>query len=392
MGVLFFGPDFSAPSQLWMRRMADMVADDLSLLVDFGPLPEPYNLMCETLGLEKIGPNLPGPLDRIRKWYERRLHCRALDAAMERPDVHCAFVHFLVYAVRYRSVWNKTDKPVLVHCHGWDVMWELQRARPGITGRTNVHPSGYQEAVRALPPNVTLIANSSTTAESLEGVGVDPSRIVVKYIGVPCGDQPPSARQRGPDEPVTILFLGRLVDFKGPDLTVRAFARAREKGLQARLVIAGDGPLLPVCQELVRAFGLESWVDLVGAVSTEEGEALRSRAHLFTAHSQPGRSSGQTEALGVAFLEAMAAGLPVLTGCSGSLPEIVEHNEAGILFEPGDVEAHADALLTVGSDENRRFTMGKAAFRRVRRDFSLGAEEVKLRRLLGLREKQVNWL
>lgn len=386
MGVLFFGSRLGAYSHLWMRRMVDMIADHVALIVDFEEIPEPYESRFDALILGKVKPKLPRPLDRLRKAYEIRCHSRTLARAAARSDVHCIFVHFLVYAVRYRQVWEASNKPVFVHCHGWDVTWDLQRARPGITGRTNVHPPGYQEAVRALPANVTFIANSRTTAESLEGIGVSPDRIIVKYLGVPCkaGPRRWSGALPEPRDSLTVLYLGRFSDFKGPDATIRAFARARERGFMGRLVMAGDGPLQPVCQRLIKELDLDNHVELTGAVTKEQGEELRGQADLFTAHSQTGPSSGQREALGVAFLEAMADGLPVVTGRSGSLGEIVDDGETGILFEPGDVEAHAQALLTLSEDRGLRTRMGRAGVDRVRREFSLDAEKIALHRLLGL--------
>ncbi|MCH8923254.1 MAG: glycosyltransferase, partial [Planctomycetes bacterium] len=70
------------------------------------------------------------------------------------------------------------------------------------------------------------------------------------------------------------------------------------------------------------------------------GERLRAEADIFTAHNCTGPITRQEEAFGVSIVEAMAAGLPVVSGRSGSLPEIVEDRVDGILVEPGDREAH----------------------------------------------------
>ncbi|WP_165385703.1 glycosyltransferase family 4 protein [Spiribacter vilamensis] len=366
--------------------MVDMVGEDISLLVDIEELPEAYTSRFETLILNRIGGKWPGPSDRLRKRCETYKHSRILANAVARADVDCVFVHFLVYAVRYREVWSATEKPVFVHCHGWDVSWDLQRARPGITGRTHVHPPGYQKAALTLPDNVKFIANSKTTATSIARIGVKPDRIAMKYLGVPCEDETPEklVATSDPSKPLRILYLGRFIDCKGPDTTIRAFARAREKGLEAILVMAGDGPLKTVCEQLVEILGLESYVYLPGSVTAAEGEQLREQSDIFTAHNQTGGNSRQTEALGVAFLEAMAVGLPVVTGRSGSLPEIVEDGISGILFEPGDIEAHADALTELAHDRELRRRLGLAGYRRIRKDFSLGRERHSLRVLLGL--------
>jgi glycosyltransferase involved in cell wall biosynthesis len=83
-------------------------------------------------------------------------------------------------------------------------------------------------------------------------------------------------------------------------------------------------------------------------------------------------------------VEAMAAGLPVVSGESGSLPEIVTDGVEGFLIPPGDVDAHADALLRLARDPDLRARMGMAGWARVRKDFSLDAEIRLLREFFGL--------
>ena len=76
------------------------------------------------------------------------------------------------------------------------------------------------------------------------------------------------------------------------------------------------------------------------------------KASLFTMHSIKGAQSGQEEAFGVAFLDAMSHGLPVVTGNSGGVSEIVNEGITGFLVTPGDIEAHADRMAQLIS--NRR--------------------------------------
>lgn len=370
-----------------MRRMVDAIGDDLAVLIDIQDIPEEYSTRCDTVVLESTDTKLPSLLGRVARWQKRRRHVEPISSLMDRADVDCALVHYLVYAVRYRQVWARSGKPVFVHCHGWDVTWDLQRATPGLISN-RVHPWGYEDAVRSLPDNVHFIANSRTTADKLRQIGIESHRVTVKYLGVPC-ELPPVSQKRKAQTELTILYLGRLVDFKGPDLTVRAFAQARERGLEARMLIAGDGPLKRECERLLAEYSLQDCVRMVGAVSATEGERLRHSSDIFTAHSQTGPRSRQEEAFGVAFVEAMAAGLPAVSGRSGSLPEIVEDGSEGLLFEPGDIDAHAEAILALARDRDRRLAMGRNARTRARRDFSLERETRELRYILGLADPKV---
>ena len=180
------------------------------------------------------------------------------------------------------------------------------------------------------------------------------------------------------------LFIGRLIDVKGPDLTIAAFERACEMGLNGELILAGDGNLRSVCEKLAKESAYSGRIKILGSVSALDGERLRNEADVFTAHSRKGPDSLQEEAFGVAFVEAMAAGLPVVTGASGSLPEIVRNRIDGILFNPGDIEAHARSLFEIAGNSSMRISMGSSAALRAKENYSIEQENRGLIKILGI--------
>lgn len=380
MGVLFFAADLKQPSQLWMQRMLEGLGSDVSMLVDtVEPGPElraRHNVMVFP---PVVGRGVPG-----LRWYRQRRHLRAqvsrLVSAMSQPEIDCALVHYLTIGVRFADVWRRVEKPVFVHCHGWDVTWD-RRSLSGPGAPT--HDRHYVRRARELPANVRFIANSHATKRRLEQIGIDAGRIIVKYLGVPFDGNSPLVPTR-PSTCLNLLFLGRLVDFKGPDLLIRAFLRACELGLDGCLKIAGDGPMRGECKALRDASGFANRIHLLGAVSELEGNALRADADIFTAHNQMGPQTRQEEAFGVAYVEAMAAGLPIVTGRNGSLPEIIEHGEEGLLVTPGDIEAHARAFIDLARNPEERQRMGRNARVRALRQFSLQREMEQLREILAL--------
>ena len=101
-------------------------------------------------------------------------------------------------------------------------------------------------------------------------------------------------------------------------------------------------------------------------------------------HSKKGDASGQEEAFGVAFLDAMAAGLPVVTGRSGGIAEIVEHEKTGFLFRPGDVHGHADYLRQLVEDRSLSHRMGIAGWERVNAHFTQERSDATLRDILNI--------
>lgn len=173
-----------------------------------------------------------------------------------------------------------------------------------------------------------------------------------------------------------------MVDFKGPDLTIVAFEKACEKGLQGELIIAGDGPLMITCQLLKNRSKYAQRIKLLGSVNAETGVQLRKECDIFTAHNIQGRLTNQVETYGVSIIEAMGAGLPVVTGRSGGPEETVLHNKTGFLFNPGDIEQQAEYLLTLANDKKLRKKMGLMAVAHVNNKFSIEKENVNLIKIL----------
>jgi glycosyltransferase involved in cell wall biosynthesis len=183
---------------------------------------------------------------------------------------------------------------------------------------------------------------------------------------------------------LTILYLGRLVDFKGPEQVIRAFDVACKKGLNARLVLAGDGPLRVTCELLKRDLEYGHKIEIPGEMSWEKGQTLFLQADIFTAHNRKGPLTNQEEAFGVSIVEAMAHGIPVITGSNGGCTETIVHNETGILVEPGDIEAHAEAFLLLGKNADLRIKMGEKGRERVLVNYSPERERKRLLQIYGI--------
>ena len=90
----------------------------------------------------------------------------------------------------------------------------------------------------------------------------------------------------------------------------------------------------------------------------------------------------QEEAFGVSIIEAMAFGIPVTTGASGGVIETVLHRETGILFNPGDVRAHANALCEIYRDSDLRARLGSNGRSRVVQKFSSKQDKKALHNIL----------
>jgi glycosyltransferase involved in cell wall biosynthesis len=381
MSVAFVAPSAHVASELWLERMIEQLEPWIVAIATCMPA-EPLwrgRIPSVTLapGWRRAFAKLPIPIDLP---FAVTADLRRL---VDQPEVAVVLCHYVDFALRCQTAWEKSAKPVFVHCHGMDVTWDF---RGGRLIKRRLHPKDYIQRVCRLAERVTLIANSEFTRSRLVQAGIPGKRIVVKYFGVPVPDQP-GDRARDSEE-VNILYLGRLVDFKGPEQTIEAFELACRRGLRGTLTLAGGGPLARACAARRRRSPYGDRIKLVGAVNASQGDSLREEADVFTAHNRLGPASRQEEAFGVSIVEAMAASLPVVTGRSGGVRETVVDGQTGILFEPSDVEAHAEALLQLAGQPKFRKALGTAGWHRARKLFSPEQERARLCEILGLNEKR----
>jgi glycosyltransferase involved in cell wall biosynthesis len=150
------------------------------------------------------------------------------------------FCHFGTIATLFFDLLSSTSKSksMFIHMHGKD-------------SHAHMHNSTYIEKIKILSTKAILICNP-ITYELLSGENWDipENRLRLKKVyGVEVPNAPYIHHPKGF---VTILHLGRLVDFKGPDKTIKAFELACQKGLKGKLLIAGDGPLMNKCKSIIK--------------------------------------------------------------------------------------------------------------------------------------------
>ena len=123
---------------------------------------------------------------------------------------------------------------------------------------------------------------------------------------------------------------------------------------EARLILAGDGPMHQQLLEQREMMGLNDVVDLPGQVSADEISLLYQQAWLTVV---PSRHS---ESFGLVALEAMQASRPVIASNVGGLPEVVKDGENGVLVPVNDVDALGKAMVRLLSDRKLAISMGLA--------------------------------
>ena len=168
-------------------------------------------------------------------------------------------------------------------------------------------------------------------------------------------------------EEIVVGMASRLIPLKGHDFLMEAFAKACREVDGMRLLIAGDGPLRGELEQRVKKLEPPGAARLLGFV--DDVPSFMSACDIVAFTSLPGLGEG----FGLAALEAMAAGRPVVATSTDSLPEIVVDGETGRLVEPGSTESLARILVELGRDRELRQDLGAGARERARTVFNLEA-------------------
>jgi glycosyltransferase involved in cell wall biosynthesis len=166
----------------------------------------------------------------------------------------------------------------------------------------------------------------------------------------------------GPREGGPIVMVGRLSPEKNVETLLQAAAIVVAKRPELRFEIAGDGACMPALRTLAAELGLDAHVRFLGDV--RDVASLLERASMFVLPSL-------TEGISLTLLEAMSRGLPVVATRVGGNPEVVAENETGLLVQPADPNALADAMMRLADDPEQGRRMGHAGRRRVERHFDV---------------------
>ena len=163
----------------------------------------------------------------------------------------------------------------------------------------------------------------------LEEFKCDPDKMKVIYNGIRLNQQfGPTDKTVKEDEPVRLLYIGRLVEVKGVRLLLHAMKKLVDEGENIELELLGDGPQREEYEQLTQKLGLWDRVHFRGYLL--EKESYYRSTHIFV------YPSIWQEAFGISIVEAMAHGMLCVASRSGGIPEIIKHEVDGLLFETGN--------------------------------------------------------
>ena len=250
--------------------------------------------------------------------------------------------------------------PLIVTLHGYDV---------------SVRCDFKKRYERLWADAALFICVSEFIRQKALAAGFPDQKLLVHYIGVDSSQFIPNA---APPEDGLVLFVGRLVEKKGCEYAINAMQTLQQRIDTARLVVIGDGPLKSSLQDLARQQGVRC--EFLGAQPSHVIRDWLGRASLFCAPSVTA-PNGDSEGLGIVFLEAQAMQVPIVSFQHGGIPEAVAHGETGLLAPEGNHEVLAQHILTFLTDKAFREKCGTAGRERVQRLFNLQTQTAILERI-----------
>jgi glycosyltransferase involved in cell wall biosynthesis len=230
--------------------------------------------------------------------------------------------------LRNRPIWKRIVRELLRN-------WNVRNVKAVVAGGKN---SVVFHEYLGYPENRTFSAINST--------------IDIKHLEI---SNEKLARNK---HAINVLYLSRIIRCKGLDVLIRAFSELNYLDKNVQLMIIGEGPFRPYCENLAKNLQVNN-VKFYGKIQNEKVHKFYSCADIFVL---PNSGIDQFEAWGLVINEAASMSLPIITTTAvGAAGEIVINNLNGYIVEHGNVTQLKFALETLIDDENKRKEMGKAS-------------------------------
>ena len=274
-------------------------------------------------------------------------------------DISLVHAHFGPDGIRAIPLAKSLNVPLIVTLHGYDIS-----RKPSIT-------HGYRRLWKAASRIVCV--SEFIRQRALEN-GFPEEKLIVHYIGV---DE--ERFERKAQACVTgrknVLFVGRLVEKKGTAYLINAMRRVQTTVPNATLTVVGDGPLRARLESQARAANISC--EFLGA---QDISVIRRCMHNAAVFCVPSVTAvdGDSEGFGIVFIEAQAAGLPVVSFRHGGIAEAVNDGVTGMLAPEKDDHKLAEYIVGFLADETLRTMTGSAGKEFVARRFSLARQTAML--------------
>ena len=279
-----------------------------------------------------------------------RVHCALKDF---RPDIVHTHLHVLRYALPSMLLLKQDSLLHTVH------NLAEREIEPGLRW--------FQRY--ALHRGVVPVAVAEEVALSVERLyGIQRCRVISNGIPTDRYAQPQTPRKEWrakegfEDDDVLFVCVARFAPQKNHALLVKAFAQGPASNPNAHLVLVGEGALQDRLEEQAKDLGLARQVHFLG-LRTDIPDVLGA-TDVFVL-------SSDYEGNPLSVMEAMAAGLPIVSTAAGGVPDLIESGKEGYLVQPADFQGLSDSMAALSRNREARHSLGLAAARRARKNYDV---------------------
>lgn len=274
--------------------------------------------------------------------------------SLRQEKVDCVLAEYGTTAADSLKVIQYLKLPLVVHFFGFDASVKNVLKKYSV----------QYKAVFDYASKVIVV--SKKMHEALLDLGCNSTKLQITY----CGPDS-SFFSLNPDfNNQQFILVGRFVEKKAPYLSIAAFKNVLKEFPDAKLIMVGDGSLLNICKNLVRAWNLGDNIRFTGILKLSEIKSLFQNSIAFVQHSISAED-GDSEGMPVAILDAQAAGLPVLSTYHAGIPDVVINNETGLLVKEFDVEGMTNSMLRILKENSLAKKLGNTGRKRVKEKFTM---------------------
>lgn len=259
----------------------------------------------------------------------------------------------------------------IIHSHFGPLgLWAVNLKRFGIKGKlvttfhgydVNMYPltSAHNVYQELFDKGDLFTANTNFTKEQTVKLGCDGNKIEILPVGLNMEKFAFKPKKFEDSQAVRLLTVGRLVEKKGYQYSIRALSLLVNNGLNIIYTIAGDGPLKSKLQSLTQELKIEDRVIFTGAINRDEVLKLYDEAHIFILPCTTAKN-GDKEGQALVLQEAQACGLPVVSTFHNGIPDGVLNGKSGFLIEECDVDGLVEKIYKLIDTPGLVEEMGRA--------------------------------
>ena len=290
---------------------------------------------------------------KLKKYSFSYINDQSVLTSLKENKIDAILVEYGTHAHNILSILKSAKLPIVVHFHGYDA-----------SVHTAIKACDNYKKVFNFATKV--VAVSKKMEQMLLHIGCPKEKLVYNVYG----PQPEFEIVKPTFAKKQLIGIGRFTDKKAPYYTIMAFKEVVDTYPNARLLLAGDGVLMNMCENLVKQYHLEDQVQFLGVITPEAYRNLLAESLAFVQHSITA-SNGDMEGTPLAVLEASVTGLPVIATKHAGIPDVIIDGETGLLCEEHDVSGMAKNMMQVLSNVDYAQQLGIAGKQHVLKNFSL---------------------